>query len=59
MEAVRKAKVILIDLDPQKTLENWWEKREETNPEMANISTEKIYQKKINLIKAENFKIVL
>ena len=28
----RGLKVILMDLDPQKTLEQWWEKREEENP---------------------------
>jgi chromosome partitioning protein len=33
VEAVKEEKkVILIDMDPQKTLEMWWEKRTEDNP---------------------------
>jgi chromosome partitioning protein len=33
VEAVKSGlKTILIDMDPQKTLENWWQKREEDNP---------------------------
>jgi chromosome partitioning protein len=33
VEAVKSGlKTILIDMDPQKTLETWWQKREEENP---------------------------
>lgn len=33
IEAVKSGlKVILIDMDPQKTLETWWQKRAEDNP---------------------------
>jgi chromosome partitioning protein len=33
VEAVKSGyKTILIDMDPQKTLEGWWQKREEENP---------------------------
>lgn len=33
LEAVNEGlKVILIDMDPQKTLEMWWQKREDENP---------------------------
>ncbi len=33
IEAVKNNyKTILIDLDPQKTLESWWQKREDQNP---------------------------
>lgn len=33
IEAVKSGlKTILIDMDPQKTLETWWQKREEENP---------------------------
>ena len=35
-------KVILLDLDPQKTLESWWKKREETNPFLAEVDASKI-----------------
>lgn len=39
LEAVRNdLKTILIDLDPQKTLENWWQKREEDNPYLIDAS---------------------
>jgi chromosome partitioning protein len=31
-------KVILIDLDPQKTLEGWWDKRNEENPYLADAN---------------------
>ncbi|PCJ22178.1 MAG: peptidyl-arginine deiminase [Rickettsiales bacterium] len=35
-------KTILIDLDPQKTLETWWKKREEENPFLTDINPKKI-----------------
>ncbi|HCU06436.1 MAG TPA: peptidyl-arginine deiminase [Holosporales bacterium] len=38
LEATRAGmRVILIDMDPQKTLENWWNKREEENPFLIDV----------------------
>jgi len=43
LEAVKSGlKTILIDLDPQKTLEVWWKKREEENPFLAEVDPLKI-----------------
>lgn len=43
LEAVKNGfKTILIDLDPQKTLEVWWKKREEENPYLTDIDPLKI-----------------
>ena len=42
-------KTILIDLDPQKTLETWWKKREEQNPYLTDIDVEKIESVILNL----------
>jgi chromosome partitioning protein len=40
LEAVNDGlKVILIDMDPQKTLEMWWQKREEENPYLMEVSS--------------------
>lgn len=50
----RNNKVILIDLDPQKTLEGWWEKRKEDNPQMADASIQNL-KEKIDLIKEKKF----
>lgn len=35
-------KTLLIDLDPQKTLEKWWEKREQENPYLTSIDSSEI-----------------
>ena len=40
--AKRGLKIILIDLDPQKTLEVWWKKREEENPYLTDVDPLKI-----------------
>lgn len=43
LEAVKAGlKTILIDLDPQKTLEIWWKKREEGNPYLTEIDPLKL-----------------
>lgn len=43
MTAAKKGlKTIIIDLDPQKTLELWWKKREEDNPYLTDIDPQKI-----------------
>lgn len=42
-EAVKNGlKVILIDMDPQKTLETWWQKREEENPFLVDTSANEL-----------------
>ena len=43
MEAAKRGlKTILIDLDPQKTLETWWKKRKAENPYLTDINPQKI-----------------
>lgn len=40
LEAVSAGlKILLIDLDPQKTLENWWKKRDSENPALTDIDS--------------------
>lgn len=56
MEASSRGdQVILIDLDPQKTLEGWWERREAANPYMADATVQNL-KDKIDLIRNKNFK---
>lgn len=50
--------VILIDLDPQKTLEQWWEKREEKNPFLAD-TTPHTLDEKIEIIKNKGFDLCI
>ncbi|KAF8818056.1 ParA family protein [Rickettsia endosymbiont of Cardiosporidium cionae] len=58
LAAVRdNKKVILIDLDPQKTLEKWWNKRKELTPCLADVSTEN-FSSKIELMEREGFDYV-
>ncbi|ETO15111.1 plasmid partitioning-family protein [Reticulomyxa filosa] len=52
--STKNNKVILLDLDPQKTLESWWEKRTEENPYMADASAQNL-REKIALIKTKGF----
>lgn len=52
LEAVKQGlKTILIDLDPQKTLEIWWKKRAEENPYLAEIDPIKIEEVITNINK--------
>lgn len=52
LEAVKYGKkTLLIDLDPQKTLECWWNKREQDNPFLTDIDPSKI---KESLFKVEH-----
>lgn len=45
LEAVNKGlKTILIDLDPQKTLEMWWKKREEDNPYLVEVEPQSLQE---------------
>lgn len=54
----RGLKVILMDLDPQKTLEQWWEKREEENPYFADVSATSL-EDKIEMIKQKGFDLCI
>ena len=46
MESVKKGKkTILIDLDPQKTLETWWEKREAEEPYLTEANSSNLKEK--------------
>jgi chromosome partitioning protein len=38
-------KTLLIDLDPQKTLENWWNLRDEGEPYMADVTAADVFEK--------------
>ena len=59
IESVRAGyKTILIDLDPQKTLETWWKKRKEDNPYMADASLSNL-EEKLELIKQKGFNICI
>lgn len=57
VEAVKNGmNTILIDMDPQKTLEMWWQKRTEENPQMIDTSAndlpaliEKLREKQFDL----------
>lgn len=56
--ANRGLKVILMDLDPQKTLEHWWEKRGEENPYFAEAAATNL-EEKIDLIKQKGFDLCI
>jgi len=44
VEAVKNGmNTILIDMDPQKTLEMWWQKRTEDNPQMIDTSANDLH----------------
>ncbi len=59
VEAVRRNyKTLLIDLDPQKTLEHWWHKREEENPYLADVDPMKLIEK-IEQIKDKGFDLCI
>ena len=59
LEAVKDGlKVILIDLDPQRTLELWWEKRSEENPYFAEASAATL-EDKILSIKEKKFDLCI
>lgn len=59
LEAVKQGKkTILIDLDPQKTLETWWKKREEENPFLTDIDPHNI-EEALNKINTHNFDLCI
>lgn len=59
MEAVRRGlKTILIDLDPQKTLEKWWNVRTEENPHLAEVNPENI-EEEIAKLNNHNFDLCI
>lgn len=51
-------KTILIDLDPQKTLENWWDKREAEEPYLTDASSSDL-QEKINDLQKKGFDLCI
>jgi len=59
LEAVKSGlKTIIIDLDPQKTLEVWWKKREEENPYLTEVDPTKI-EEVIDKINSHNFDLCI
>jgi chromosome partitioning protein len=59
LEAVQQGlKTILIDLDPQKTLEVWWKKRIEENPFLTDIDPLRIEEVIAN-INSHNFDLCI
>ena len=51
-------KTILIDLDPQKTLEGWWDKREEEEPYLTDASSNDI-DNKIKELSDKDFELCI
>ena len=51
-------KTILIDMDPQKTLESWWEKREEELPAMVDISANDL-EDKLSVLEKSGFDLCI
>jgi chromosome partitioning protein len=59
LEAVKaNLKTILIDLDPQKTLETWWNLRSEENPYLTDSSAADITEK-IKIIEEKGFDLCI
>lgn len=59
LEAMKAGlKVILIDLDPQKTLEGWWNKRKEENPYLTDASASNLSEVLLN-IKEKGFDLCI
>lgn len=59
IEAANSGKrVILIDLDPQKTLESWWKKRDEESPYMADATTEDL-ENKLHVLREKKIDICI
>ena len=59
VECVKKGlKTLLIDLDPQGTLEQWWSKREDENPYLSSIDGSEI-ESMIENTKKHNFDICI
>lgn len=59
IEAVKRGyKVILIDMDPQKTLEMWWQKREEENPYLIDTTADELVNV-VEKLKAQAFDLCI
>lgn len=59
IEAIKKGlKVILIDLDPQKTLEGWWNQRKEENPFLAEASAATLSEM-LGKVRKQNFSLCI
>lgn len=50
--------VILLDLDPQKTLESWWKNRKNENPYLADANASDIIEK-TNLLRTKGFDLCI
>lgn len=51
-------KTILIDLDPQKTLEHWWQKRSEENPYLTDADPQEL-DSKITALSSKGFDLCI
>jgi chromosome partitioning protein len=51
-------KTILIDLDPQKTLEGWWNKREQENPYLLDVVADEL-SKTLEQLKEKGFDLCI
>lgn len=51
-------KIILIDMDPQKTLEMWWGKRDEENPYLIDTNAENLANS-IETLKGKSFDLCI
>lgn len=59
MEATRSGmKVILIDMDPQKSLETWWGKRDEENPFLIDTNASEL-DDLVSKLKLQNFDLCI
>jgi chromosome partitioning protein len=55
----RNLKTILIDLDPQKTLESWWKKRVDENPYLTDISTPQDIESEMENLNKHDFDLCI
>lgn len=59
VEAVKDGyKTILIDMDPQKTLEGWWQKRDEENPYLIETTANDI-ENILSKLREQNFDLCI
>lgn len=54
----KKSKVLLVDMDPQKTLEQWYQNRENQLPQLVSISKSDELGKTINFALGQKFEFV-
>jgi len=59
LEAIKfNLKTLIIDMDPQKTLEGWWSKRETDDLQLVDV-IENNLEATINMIRQENFDLCI